>query len=204
MTARARLVPQVPRHLLDAHRVTASTGHDIAERELESVRLVARGAGGALVRAVIGFCELVTRRAGAYRHAAGGERRIRMRIVAAHATTRCVGVVRVNVFVARGAGRGRRRPDIVRSVTVGAAVVRSDASRTNHVDLRVTAATRRSLLFLELVRFVATDALRVPARKQRCRRNHGLLFCVTRDTRSERFFGRGVSMLVTGGAGFNQ
>lgn len=88
-----------------------------------------------------------------------------MWIVAAHTIPGLLGVVGVNVLVARGAGCRRSRADVVRRVAARANVVRSDTSAADHVDLRVTVATGRGLLFLEFVRLVTADALLVPARK---------------------------------------
>lgn len=68
----ARLVTFVERDLLHARLVAPRTGRDVAQRELETVRFVAAGAGGGAVRAVIGRRKLVARSAASNLHAFGG------------------------------------------------------------------------------------------------------------------------------------
>ena len=202
MAPGTRLVSLVERDLLDARRVARLTRRHVAQRELELVRLVAAGAGGRTVRAVIRLGELVTRSASADLNGLGHLGRVR--IMAAHALAGLCRVVGVHGLVARRAGRRRRRTHVVRRVTVGATVVCGDAAAADHVHLRVAVATRHGCLFLERVRLVTAGACRVPARKQGRCRNDGLLFRVTRDARRECVFGRRVPVLVAGRAGFNQ
>ncbi len=204
VAARAGLVALVQRDLLDARPVTTCTRRRqrIAQRELELVGLVATGAGGSAVRAVIGGRELVTRSAGA--HLDGGGDLGRMRIVAAYAAPGLFRVVGVNVLVAGRAGRCWRRFHVVRRVAAGAGAVRRDATATDHVHLGVAAAAGGGVFFLEIVRLMTTNALRVAAREQSRCRNDGLLLGVTRGARSDRFCGRRVPLHVAGRASLDQ
>src|SRR6478609_1319092 len=103
-----------------------------------------------------------------------------MRIMAAHAVARALWMVRVHVLVTRGTGRRRGRKHVMRSVAVGAPVVRRDVARADDVDLRVAVAAGRGFLLLESVGLVTTGAGRMTAFEQRSRRNDRLLFGVTR------------------------
>ncbi len=154
------------------------------------------------MRTVIGRCELVTRSASA--HLEGGADMGRMRIVATHAAPRSCRMVGMNILVTRWAGPCGGASHVVRRVAIGATAVRRDAPAADHVHLRVTAATRRGFFFLELVRLMAADTLRVSARKQRRGRNDRLLFGVTRGARADRRRGRSVPLHVAGRTSFDQ
>jgi hypothetical protein len=60
VAALTRLMAFVQRGLVDARLVTTGASHDARERQLETMRFVAAGAGGAAVRAVIRVGKLVT------------------------------------------------------------------------------------------------------------------------------------------------
>ena len=141
VATRTGLVSLVQRDLLDASRVTRLTARHVAQRKLEPVRLVAASAGRRAVRGLIGLDKLVTRAAGVDLHALADFRR--MRIVTSHADARLLRMVRMNVLVARGAGRRRSGTHVVRRMAIGAATVGRDASSADHVQLRVTVAAGR-------------------------------------------------------------
>jgi len=200
----AGLVPLVERDLLHARRVAPLARRDVAQRELETVRFVATRACGLGVCPMIGGHKLVTRCAGANVYRFRGARRLRVRIMAAHAVSSALWVVRVNTLVARRAGGGRGRQHIVRRVAVRAAVVRRDGASTDHVDLRVAVAARRGFFLFERMRLVTTGAGRVPADEQRRGWDDRLLLGVTRATRPERILRGCVTVFVTGRASFDQ
>lgn len=72
VAAGTRLVALVQGDLLDPRLVAALARRHVAQRELESVRLVAAGARGGAVRPMVGRREFVTRRASANLDALGG------------------------------------------------------------------------------------------------------------------------------------
>ena len=204
VTARTRLVPRIRRHLLHArlvtHRASIRDRH-AAQRKLECVRLVTADARRVAVRA-IGSRELVTRAASADLYGRGNS--AGMRVVAAHTVARLLGMVGVHGLVARRTGGRGARPHVVRRMAVGAAVVRRDLAAADHVHLRMAAAAGRGLFFLELVRLVTANALRVPARKQRRGRDDWLLHGVTGGARADRLRRWRVSLRVAGRTGFDE
>jgi len=113
-------------------------------------------------------------------------------------------MVRMDILVTRGTRRRCGRKHVMRSVAVGAAVVRRNVARANHVDLRVAVAAGRGFLFFERVRFVTTRAGRVSALEERGRRNDRLLFRVTRAASLESLLRGRVTFLVTGSANLDQ
>jgi len=199
----AGVVTLVEVHLLDALGVAALAGRELRERAAEVVRLVAARARRAAMRAVVGVGELVARGARLHVHHVL-HHAVRMRVVAADASAGLLRVIGVHGLVARGAGGGGRRLDVVGGVAVRAAVVGADAAAADHVERLVTGAAGLDLLLFEVVGLVTGGARRVPVVEERGGGDERLLLRVALDAGCERILGGCVPILVAAGAGFDE
>ncbi len=190
----------IERDLLDALRMTILANHRARELDAEVVRFVTLDAIGTAVAAVIGSGELVAAAASA--RAVAAVLATWVRVMASRATSRTLGVVRMNFGVATFAGALWSSLHVMRRVTAGAAIVLRDAPASQDALLGVTRSALHGLLSLKRVRPMTAQALTMPAREESGSGHDRLLLGVAVDARRARVERGGVLVLVARLASF--
>lgn len=168
--------------------------------ELEMVGGMTLLANDASVKAALGGRRLMT--AAARARERRGLLAPRVWVVAGEAGRPCnsLGMLRVHIPVAFGARRAGVASHIVRRMAARAKGMRRHFRLGEHDDTGMARTAGDRLLCFQLVRTMATDALRVPAREERRCGNDGLTLTVALLAARERVRGGCVLVGVTGGA----